>query len=111
MRTRGVTIRIGWTPLHWAASSGRLEVVKYLSSRDDVDADERDNYGYTPLNRAATNGLNGYLEVVKYLLSRDDVNVNARNNSGETPLDRVLWRNFNGHLVEVATFLRARGGV
>ena len=74
-----------WAPLHWAAYYGHLEVVKYLLSRDDVDADVRNNYdGYTPLVFAAQRG---HLEVVKYLLSRDDVDADAQNNYfGHTPL-------------------------
>ena len=33
----------GWTPLHWAANNGHLEVVQYLASRGDADADARGN--------------------------------------------------------------------
>ena len=103
----------GETPLFWAVRNGHLDVVKYLSSRDDVDVNARTDYGYTSLLQAA---LYGYLEAVKYLSSRDDVDVNARENVyGYTSLDLALYLysydRDDYYYMEMATLLRARGGV
>jgi ankyrin repeat protein len=56
------------TWLHFAASHGKLEIVKYLVSQGlDVNArSESGSSGYTPINAAASKG---HLEVVRYLLS------------------------------------------
>ena len=86
-----VGVRSEWdfTPLHWAVWYDHLEVVKYLLSRGDVDANA---YALTahrylsisrPFDLAAASG---YLEVVKYLASRGDVDADARNNNGSSAL-------------------------
>ena len=94
----------GHTPLHVAAWYGHLNVVKYLLSRDDVDANARDWLDYTPLHLAAQSG---YLDIVKYLSSHDDVDVNAHGNGGETPLDSAVY---NGHL-DVVKYLSSRDDI
>ena len=56
------------TWLHFAASEGKLEIVKYLVSQGlDVNTrSESVSSAYTPINAAASNGQ---VEVVRYLLS------------------------------------------
>jgi ankyrin repeat protein len=69
------------TPLHTAASAGRLSQVRlFLEHGADVDA--RDNKGSTPLHCAAHGGRK---EVVGLLLARG-ANVNAATQGGLTPL-------------------------
>ena len=92
------------TPLHWAAENGHLDVVKYLSSHDDVDADAPNLISYTPLHLAADNG---HLDVVKYLSSRGDVDADARSFFGNTPLRHAAGQ---GHL-DVVKYLSSRGDV
>ena len=61
----------GWTPLHLAAASGHVDIIKWLTSagRDDLDAETPT--GYTPTHVAA---MNGHMDAVMvsafiYLLS------------------------------------------
>ena len=59
-----------YTPLHYAAQKGELEIVQELIEVYDVSVAIRTNiYGRTPSHLAA---LRGELEVVKYLIERDE---------------------------------------
>ena len=71
--------------------------VKLLLSTGKIDVDARDNYGRTPLLRAASNG---HEAVVKLLLGTGKVDVDAKDKYGRTPLS---WAAANGHdaVVEV----------
>lgn len=72
------------TWLHFAASQGQLEIVKYLVSQGlDVNArSETVSSGYTPINVAASDGR---VEVVRYLLSCG-ANLDISRGSRENPL-------------------------
>ena len=74
--------RLQYTPLHWAAYYGHLEIAEILISRGaDLDAD--DPYYSTPLYLAAEQG---YPEVVEFLISKGaKVNVKS-SRSGYTPV-------------------------
>ncbi len=37
--------KYGYTPLHWAAENGRLDVVKYLVEEKGADVEAVDEYG------------------------------------------------------------------
>lgn len=71
----------GYTALHRAAYSNKLDVVKYLLDFG-FDIEARTSMGWTPLHSAAY--WNNY-EVVEYLVARD-ADVNAKTNSGQTAL-------------------------
>lgn len=72
----------GWTALHYAATKGHLDVVKYLISNDaDVDADSPSNA--TPLMMAARYG---HIHVVKYLLDHG-ADLTAKNTQNLTAID------------------------
>ncbi|XP_076300828.1 uncharacterized protein LOC143219007 isoform X2 [Lasioglossum baleicum] len=73
----------GQTPLHYAAKSDKLEVVKYLIEEKGANVNVKDNDGQTPLHSAAKSDK---LEVVKYLIEEKGANVNAKDNHGQTPL-------------------------
>ena len=45
-----------WTPLHYAAQDGFVNVVKCLLDHGGADADATTSDGYTPLHVAADNG-------------------------------------------------------
>lgn len=64
---------------------------KRLVRRKGVEADSRDDYGQTPLSRAAEQG---HEAVVKLLLDRKDVEINSRDMKGRTPLS---WAADQGH--------------
>ena len=79
--------RLQYTPLHWAAYYGHLEIADILISRGaDLDAD--DPYYSTPLYLAAEEG---HPEVVEFLISKG-AKVNVKSSwSGYTPLHRAAW--------------------
>lgn len=55
----------GNTPLHWAAQSGYLRMVKYLKNRG-ANVKARNSSGSTPLHTAA---CEGHLNILKYFLN------------------------------------------
>ena len=57
----------GWTPLHYAATKGHLDIVEYLISKE-VDVDALNPGDTTPLMLAARYG---HIRVVKFLLDHD----------------------------------------
>ena len=71
----------GDTPLHVAASRGKVDVCKLLLERVD-DNNPRDNDGCTPLHWAA---FHGRVEVCKLFL-QNNADKNPRDNQGKTPL-------------------------
>ena len=73
----------GRTPLSWAASYGREEIVKMLLERKDVVPDTPDKRGRTPFSWAV---IYEHVEVGKALLERNGVNPDAADKSGRTPL-------------------------
>lgn len=72
---------------------------KLMVGRNYVEADLRDNYGQTPLSRAAEEG---HWDVVELLLARNDVEVNSRDENGWTPLS---WAAEQGHQAVVKLLL------
>jgi hypothetical protein len=81
------TGRLQYTPLHWAAYYGHLEIAELLISRGaDLDAEDPD-YS-TPLYLAAEQG---HPKVVEFLISKGaEVNVKS-SRWGYTPLHRAAW--------------------
>jgi ankyrin repeat protein/uncharacterized caspase-like protein len=91
---------LGITPLHYAVSTNRLAIVKYLVSQG-AEIEASDNWGETPLLAAAKFG---YIHIVEYLHSQG-ANINARDNDNRTPLHKV---GYVGN-VEMAKSLVSRG--
>ena len=52
------------TPLHYAASSGKEEVVQYLIVQQSFDCNAKGNFERTPLHSACRGG---HLQVIEYL--------------------------------------------
>ena len=71
----------GLIPLHYAASSGHLDVVKYLERL--CDPMTTDYEGCTPLHYACANA---HVDVAKYLISEAHCNPSCVNGIGDTPL-------------------------
>jgi hypothetical protein len=91
----------GWSPLTYAAFSGRSEIVEYLlEHRADVDA-PIDN-GSTALMLAARNG---HKKVVEVLL-KHHADPGRQNDAGVTALG---WALENGHM-DIVGILREAGG-
>ena len=53
-----------WTPLHFAADEGKVEVVKELLKSNEIDIDSKSTIGRTPLHLAA---MEGHTEIVRIL--------------------------------------------
>jgi hypothetical protein len=62
-----------------------------LADRGDVDADSRDESGYTPLSWAAARG---HEASVKLLIDRDDTDADSKDIKDRTPLS---WTDFRSH--------------
>ena len=77
--------RINWNQslMIIAAQKGYLEVVRLLLENEDVQVNQENEYGCTPLMLAA---YNGHHEVVKLLLEKDYIQVNKATKSGDTSL-------------------------
>jgi ankyrin repeat protein len=76
----------GATLLHTAAADCNVAVVKYLVSKG-ADVNAPDNWGWTPLHRAARDNSN--VEVLKYLVSQG-ADANVKNKGGATPLAMAM---------------------
>ena len=74
----------GHIPLHYAASNGHLEVVKYFIIELHCDPMVRETeYGHTPLHFAC---CCGHLNIAQYLIREEHCNPSCENNDGKTPL-------------------------
>jgi ankyrin repeat protein len=79
--------RLQYTPLHWAANNGDLEIAKILIFRG-ANLDAEDPTYSTPLYLAAEQG---HPKVVEFLISKG-AEVNVKSNAwGYTPLHRAAW--------------------
>jgi len=76
------TNEAGWTALHFACSSGKLDIVHYLVKRKANLEVETHNSCSTPLFIACSYG---HLPIVQFLVE-SGANVNVVNGKGETPL-------------------------
>jgi ankyrin repeat protein len=72
----------GWTPLHWAAYYGNVEIARMLIGAK-VDLNLQDRWGWTPLHRAA---FYGYVEIARMLIDAG-ASKDILNNDGELPYD------------------------
>ena len=79
--------KFGQTPLHWAASNGRVEVVQALL-KAKVGKEVKDIEGCSPLHVAVANG---HTEAVQALI-KAGADVNAKDNFKSTPLHSAAWK-------------------
>lgn len=81
------TDNAGRTVLHWAASSGPANLVRYFVSKG-VSIDSLDEKGQTPLHHAAEQGRD---EVVNYFLNlKENVKVTIGKAEGKSPSPRIV---------------------
>ena len=83
-------------PLHYAAYSGHLEVVKYFTVQ--LQCDPKDYLGFTPLHFAC---INSHLNIAQYLIREKHCDPSCGNSIGWTPLHSVCEY---GHL-NIAQYL------
>ena len=76
----------GSTSLHCAAYSGRLNIVEYLSTREEYILESENNYGDTPAHTAA---WKGHCTVLKYFKDKLNCNMHSVNKTGLTFLHSV----------------------
>ena len=89
----------GHIPLHYAASNGHLEVVKYFIVELHCDPmDNKNEFGRTPLHYACRHG---HLNIAQYLIREEHCNPSCENKNGYTPLHYACN---NGHL-NIAQYL------
>ncbi|CAL1716125.1 unnamed protein product [Somion occarium] len=90
----------GRTPLHWAASSGSLEIVRFLIDQK-AEVDPTDHSGWTPLHIAVSAG---HEDVVRELLGAG-ADVKKSNDKGLTALHYAASKS----RVDIGKILVARG--
>lgn len=93
----GARNTFGWTPLHFAAKSGRPVTLRILLDHG-AEMSDRDNSDQTAFHIAASHG---YISILRKLLNRPDSKEKSRllistpNSSGDTPFILAVR---NGHL-------------
>ena len=89
------------TPLTWAIEwgGGTPEIVDMLLARDNIDLNNQERHGDTPICSAAQAGRT---EIARSLVKRPDVDVNRPNHAMFTPL---IWAASRGHPMIVELLL------
>ncbi|KAH0585571.1 hypothetical protein H2248_008801 [Termitomyces sp. 'cryptogamus'] len=88
------------TPLHWAASSGAIDIVRFLIDQK-AEVDKPDISGWTALHIAVSAGHD---EVVKELVGAG-ADVNRKNDKGITPLHYAASKS----RIDIGRLLISRG--
>ena len=102
--------KYGSGPIHWAAGSGHLEVVRWLHSVVGMDAESEGlrissrTKRRRPLHYAARNGR---LEICRYLCEELHVDADPNDHQLVTPFQLAVWQN----QAEVAAYLVESRGV
>ncbi len=79
-----------WTPLHFAASGSKFDIVKFLFDKN-ANIKAKDMYGNTPLHVAAQYSNNP--GTVEFLLDKNAEGINDVTNDGWTPLHVAVKSN------------------
>ncbi len=102
--TKGADVnKTGWTPLHYAATSGQLEIISLLLENNAYIDAESPN-GSTPLMMAA---MYGSPTVVKLLL-QEGADLQLKNQQGLTALDFAQRGNRPDALKAIAAAIRSK---
>ena len=90
------------TILHYASAHGKLDIVKAIVEHTDIDINEGDGSGDSPLILASRRACD---EVVSYLLKLPQIRVNKSNKGGSTALHCASR---NGHVKIVRTLIKTK---
>ena len=74
--------KIGWSPIHYAASTGQTEILQYLISKG-ANVDAKSPNETTPMMLASRHG---YIQIVKILLN-SGADFSIKNQQGMTAID------------------------
>ncbi len=92
----------GWTPLHFAAQWGDMEIIRLLiSKKADVNALSK---GLAPLRPLHASAYSGHYKASQFLLA-NGANVDALDGYGRTPLHGVAY----GKNIKIAKLLIEKG--
>ncbi len=89
---------LNWTALHWAASIGRTDMVRFFVEEGGMNPGVTTPNGETPLFMAA---MYNRLETLEYLISTN-VNFDKR---GIFRISPMMWSAHNGHVEVVKRLL------
>ena len=78
-----LSLQYGWTPLHFAAATGQLDIILYLNDHG-ADIHKQDKYGRLPYHLAAQQGYGAAVETFQMLCVNPLINDNVRNFMCET---------------------------
>jgi len=90
----------GRTALHWAASSGAVDIAQFLIDQK-AEVDKKDSSGWTPLHIAVSAG---HEDIVRDLVGAG-ADVNQTNDKGLTPLHYAASKS----RVDIGRFILTRG--
>ena len=90
------------TVLHYASAHNKLDIVKAIIEHTDIDINEGDGSGDSPLIMASRRACG---DVVSYLLSLPNIRVNKSNKGGSTALHCAAR---NGHVKIVKTLVKTK---
>lgn len=90
------------TVLHYASAQGNLDIVKAIIEHSDIDVNEGNGMGDSPLILASRYANEN---IVSYLLSHPHIRVNKSNKGGSTALHCAAR---NGHVKIVKTLVKTK---
>lgn len=90
------------TVFHYASAHGKLDVMKAILEHSDIDINDGDASGDTPLIMACRYAKE---EVIDFLLKRPDIKVNKTNKGGSTALHCASR---NGHVKIVRKLIKTK---
>jgi ankyrin repeat protein len=70
------------TILHWVCDSGQLDKAEWIVGHSDVDINQQDDNGMTPLHYAYILSSN---ELINFLESLKGIDTNIKDNDGMMP--------------------------
>ncbi len=81
------------TAAHIAAANGFIDILEKLASCDNIQFNEKDQYGETPLYRAVGNAPDeNLLAIIRLIINKDPSSISVPNEDGVFPIELALQR-------------------